>query len=131
VLGKSGISTSAIFSFSITEKETNKQTNTLPETGGKTTGEKSPERLEQMKTTTTKTGKHYIFNNGVTASIQASENHYCEIENGIPVNYEIACWKSNREWITREYENHGDDVIGYFPIERIRDFLKWCKDYPV
>jgi hypothetical protein len=78
----------------------------------------------------TRAGYHFIFKNGVTASVQASELHYCNMANGKPMNYEIACWLGNMdEWITKEYSDVGNYVIGYFPIVKIPAFLEWCKNY--
>ena len=79
-------------------------------------------------------GIHFTFENGVTASLQLGEYNYCnQLElDGLTAhaeNCEVAAWDKNGNWITRQYKDNGDDVIGYVKPDEIPYFLQWCKNY--
>ena len=82
------------------------------------------------------------FANGVVLSVQFGTYSYCEHydtrnlphdapskqESWNSKDAEIAMWDKDKEWITQEFEDVGDDVIGYVGIEKFLKVIDWCKN---
>ena len=89
-------------------------------------------------------GFSMTFNNGVTISVQFSESHYCErrhVSEKDETRYnawdrwsssdsEIAIFIKGK-WITKEYKDEGDDVIGYQTPDQVAEAIKWARNYKV
>ena len=84
-------------------------------------------------------GFHMTFENGVTVSVQFGAGNYCDnhdedITSIIPKNTtssnaEIAIWTKNNKWITKEYQDKGDDVLGWLTANEVLDALNWASKY--
>ena len=88
-------------------------------------------------------GFHITFKSGVTVSIQFGGGNYCqnhdklnlishagEVEDGIrSLDAEVAIWNNDGVWITKEFRDDGDDVIGYQTPEEILEILNWASQY--
>lgn len=97
-----------------------------------------------MKTFRNNDGKGFqiTFPNGVTLSTQFGWSHYCEnYDHQLPLDEAIAKtdWESDTaeiamflpdgEWITKEFEFSGDDVIGHVKIDKWLKAVEFCRDY--
>lgn len=82
-------------------------------------------------------GFHITFPNGVTLSTQFRWGNYCENYNSNEFdktswesnNAEIAIWGPGKVWITEEFEDKGDDVIGYVSFEKWLKIFDWCRQH--
>jgi len=91
-------------------------------------------------------GFFITFDNGVTVSVQFCYFHYCYNHNtinsytsnkehpayGSPCeceNAEVAIINKDGGFITKEYRDVGDDVLGYITPEELVDVMIWCKNY--
>ena len=77
-----------------------------------------------------------VFANGVTASVQFGEMHYCTRlpgDTATASNAEVGAHDTagGQEWRTREiFPDLGDDVAGYQSPEQVVDFLAKCAALP-
>ena len=90
-------------------------------------------------------GFHMTFANGITISVQFGHGNYCErnefnpnvnadMENDATQskNAEVAVWRGDMEWVTKEAysdtfgESLSDDVEGYETPERVAELISWC-----
>jgi len=86
-------------------------------------------------------GVHYIFDNGVTVSVQIGGGNYCN-NYGFPIGpitrdnplpssntAEIAIWPESKEWanLNSPNENYENGVAGHVPIDEVIDILATCK----
>jgi len=87
-------------------------------------------------------GFHMTFENGVTVSVQFGPGNYCdkrEQDFDVPkqvdvvnsTNAEVAVWKEDKTWITKEFKDEGDDVLGWQSPEDVLKLLNWAKNYKV
>jgi hypothetical protein len=85
-------------------------------------------------------GFHITFENGVTVSVQFGGGNYCsnhndfdllghELERRVVESFdaEIAIWKRGGQWITKEFKNSADDVLGWQSPSDILEALNWAK----
>lgn len=106
--------------------------------------------MAEIKITNGK-GIHFIFDNGVTASIQFGPGNYGSNYNmpflvGGKINIldklekegefsattvEVAAWRGNREeWLTDKFIDCGKDTVaGYITPDKVVDFLRAARDY--
>ena len=96
----------------------------------------------RFKTTENK-GFQITFDNGITLSTQFGPGNYADnydapflFGDKMPRFYssdesEIAIWKKDGTWITKEYEDRGDNVLGYVPFEKWLSIFDWCRNYKV
>lgn len=86
-------------------------------------------------------GFHIIFENGVTISTQFGPGSYGD-NHDEPFDFEnpkrswdaseveIAIWKDNgKTWITKEFSDEGDSVLGYVPFDKWLRAFDWCRNY--
>jgi len=90
-------------------------------------------------------GFQVTFKNGVTVSVQFGVGNYCKDYNKFPViedyikeskeqaengspNAEIAIFNKDG-WLTKEFKDDGDDVLGYKTPEQVLKALNWAKKY--
>ena len=88
---------------------------------------------------TNNTGFHVTFENGVTVSVQFGPANYCENKKlDILENYdiklscenaEVAIFIKNGKWITKEYKDAGDEILGWVGVEEVLKILNWAKNY--
>lgn len=90
-------------------------------------------------------GFHITFPNGVTLSTQFGpgnygdnydESFFTEKKDWESNEAEVAMWVNlphinNSAWITEEFEDHGDQVIGYCDFEKWLRIFNWCLNYKV
>jgi hypothetical protein len=93
-------------------------------------------------------GFHLTFDNGLTISVQIGSGNYCENYNNNTnnntnsynqlasqfspesKNAEVAIWKTDGGWITKEFfEDLGDDVAGYVNTDEIADLIYRVKNW--
>lgn len=88
-------------------------------------------------------GFHITFSNGVTVSVQFGVGNYCQHHNNSfdlmgtkkdnyrweSLDAEIAIWLRNGNWITREFKDNGDNVLGWQSSEQVLEALNWAKNH--
>ena len=85
-------------------------------------------------------GFHITFDNGVTVSVQFGGGNYCEnyhvnIGSERSIHYftcpdaEVAMWKRDSTWITKEFFHSDDDVIGHIKPAHLLVALVWAAEY--
>jgi hypothetical protein len=80
-------------------------------------------------------GFHMTFENGNTISVQFGAGNYCgnhdeEFPSDIPKkttceDAEIAIWDKNGKWLTKEYLDKGDDVLGWLTADEVLKAMIW------
>ena len=83
---------------------------------------------------TSNKGFHITFENGLTVSTQFSQHNYCDnsrLENVKPecINAEVAIWNNEGKWVTKEFYNIDDDVIGYLTSDEVIEIMYKVKNY--
>ncbi len=83
---------------------------------------------------TSNKGFHITFENGLTVSTQFSQYNYCDnsrLENVKPecINAEVAIWNKEGKWVTKEFYNIDDDVIGYLTSNEVIEIMYKAKNY--
>lgn len=86
-------------------------------------------------------GFHITFANGVTVSVQFGVGNYCDNHSAFGLlghelekqvigssNAEIAIWGKDGNWLTKEFRDMGDDVLGYLTPTEVLDALLWAKE---
>ena len=86
-------------------------------------------------------GFHMTFENGVTVSVQFGAGNYCDNHDAdfpldipkstVSSNAEIAIWDKSNKWITTEFMDKGDDVLGWLTPEEVLKALNWASSYKV
>ena len=90
-------------------------------------------------------GFHITFDNGVTVSVQFGYSNYCsnrDLDKSIETQgkpntpqtsntAEIAIWDSDDNWITQQFKDEGDTVLGWQTPEDILEAMNWAKNYKV
>ncbi len=83
------------------------------------------------------------FANGVTVSVQFGAGNYCAAQGGLiggerqkdlhaSQDAEVAIFRERQDgWLTREFEDRGDDVLGWCDAETILRALNWAAAYGV
>ena len=79
-------------------------------------------------------GFHITFKNGITVSVQFGGANYCANDVSIsdtPENIqspdaEVALWNKTGSWITKDFKDEGDDVLGYQTAEDVLVALNWA-----
>lgn len=88
-------------------------------------------------------GFHLKFDNGVILSTQFGPYNYCgtypnnidfheKMDNKFDYesdDAEIGIFDKDRNWITKEYKNDGDDVLGFVSFDEWLKIIEWCKNY--
>ena len=92
-------------------------------------------------------GFHITFKNGTTVSVQFGYGNYSEIiDEYSPMEYlerlssnkyeseesddaEVAIWNKEDKWITKEYKDTDDSVMGYVTPEEVLKILNWAYEY--
>jgi hypothetical protein len=88
-------------------------------------------------------GFQITFPNKVTVSVQFGPRNYCD-------NYNSPLWsiqplerldsntaevvifhKGHKDWLTKEYLDEGDDVLGYQTPDDVLKILNWAANYKV
>jgi hypothetical protein len=77
-------------------------------------------------------GATHTFDNGITISVQASENHYCYPKENLNSkndysSFEVAVFDIDNEFVTKDYiKDADDDVFGWakrYDIENLMDLI--------
>lgn len=79
------------------------------------------------------------FKNGVTVSVQFGPGNYCD-NYDLPMlvppansiessDAEIAIWDKNKKWITTEFQDKDDTVLGHQSSEEVLKALNWAANY--
>lgn len=89
-------------------------------------------------------GFHITFANGVTVSVQFGAMLYCEhhaldyrLQQEIIAktgkwtskDAEVAAWDKDGNWITKQWRDTGDIVIGYLVPADVLDLLNWASNW--
>jgi hypothetical protein len=75
-------------------------------------------------------GATHTFDNGITISIQASENHYCYPKENLEseddyVSFEVAITDSDGDWITQKYiDDANESIAGWEARDGIEDAMQ-------
>ena len=89
-------------------------------------------------------GFSMTFNNGVTISVGFSESHYCERRHILEKDEQGYRWTDRwssqdseiaifikSKWITKEYKDEGEDVLGYQSPDQVAEAIEWARNYKV
>jgi len=87
-------------------------------------------------------GFHITFENGCTISVQFGWGNYCSNHGDLLAidftkrtepqespDAEVAAWNKEGAWITKEFKDMGDDVLGYLSPKEVLKFMNWVSKY--